>query len=314
MTRSVSHDELELLVSGGHGDPHAVLGAHPHDGGVTVRVLRPMASSVEIRHGDERHRVDPRARGGVGRRAARHRRPRLPGDGGVRRRAVDLRRPLPLPAHPRRGGPPPHQRGPAREAVDRSRRPRPHLRERRHRHLVRGLGAQRPGRAAHRRLQQLGRPTAPDAPARHLRRVGAVHSRRRQGHPLQVRAARQGRGLAREGGPAGPGHRGAAGHVVGRVGVGVHLGRRGLARHPRGDGGPGQPDVRLRGAPGLVATRARLRPDRRPAGRPRAAPRLHPRRVPAGDGAPVRRVLGLPGHLLLRADRAVRRPRRAAAC
>ena len=53
MTRSVSHDELDLLVSGGHGDPHAVLGAHPHEGGVTVRVLRPLATSVEIRHGDD---------------------------------------------------------------------------------------------------------------------------------------------------------------------------------------------------------------------------------------------------------------------
>ena len=39
-------------------------------------------------------------------------------------------------------------------------------------------------------------------------------------------------------------------------------------------------------------------------------PRLHPRRAPAGDGAPVRRLLGLPGDLLLRADLAVRRPRR----
>ena len=53
MTRSVSHDELDLLVSGGHGDPHAVLGAHPHEGGVTVRILRPLATSVEIRHGDD---------------------------------------------------------------------------------------------------------------------------------------------------------------------------------------------------------------------------------------------------------------------
>ena len=39
-------------------------------------------------------------------------------------------------------------------------------------------------------------------------------------------------------------------------------------------------------------------------------PRLHPRRAAAGDGAPVRRVVGLPGHVVLRADRAVRRPRR----
>ena len=37
---------------------------------------------------------------------------------------------------------------------------------------------------------------------------------------------------------------------------------------------------------------------------------LHPRRVPAGDGAPVRRLVGLPGHVVLRPDRALRRPRR----
>ena len=39
-------------------------------------------------------------------------------------------------------------------------------------------------------------------------------------------------------------------------------------------------------------------------------PRLHPRGVPAGDGAPVRRLVGLPGHVVLRPDRALRRPRR----
>ena len=50
---TVSHDELALLASGGHGNPHGVLGAHPHEGGVTIRVLRPLATSVEIRHGDD---------------------------------------------------------------------------------------------------------------------------------------------------------------------------------------------------------------------------------------------------------------------
>ena len=52
---------------------------------------------------------------------------------------------------------------------------------------------------------------------------------------------------------------------------------------------------------------------RRPADRLRQRPRLHPRRVPAGHGAPVRRLLGLPGHRLLRADRPLRQPRRASA-
>ena len=42
----------------------------------------------------------------------------------------------------------------------------------------------------------------------------------------------------------------------------------------------------------------------------RAGHGLHPRGVPAGRRAPVRRVLGLPGHVLLRADVAVRQPGR----
>ena len=37
---------------------------------------------------------------------------------------------------------------------------------------------------------------------------------------------------------------------------------------------------------------------------------LHARRADAGDGAPVRRLVGLPGHRLLRADVPVRRPGR----
>ncbi len=41
---------LDLLVQGRHGDPHAVLGAHPYEGGVTVRVYRPLAESVTVVH------------------------------------------------------------------------------------------------------------------------------------------------------------------------------------------------------------------------------------------------------------------------
>jgi len=45
---------LDLLVEGRHGDPHAILGAHPHDGRVTVRVMRPLAESVVVVHGGGR--------------------------------------------------------------------------------------------------------------------------------------------------------------------------------------------------------------------------------------------------------------------
>ncbi len=41
--------EATRLVAGEHRDPHAVLGAHPHEDFVTVRALRPMARSVSVR-------------------------------------------------------------------------------------------------------------------------------------------------------------------------------------------------------------------------------------------------------------------------
>ena len=47
-------EELEQLVRGEHGHPHAVLGPHPHGDDVTVRVLKPLASSVVVTYGDER--------------------------------------------------------------------------------------------------------------------------------------------------------------------------------------------------------------------------------------------------------------------
>ncbi len=41
---------LDQIVTGRHGDPHAVLGAHPHAGAVTVRTFRPLAESVVVVH------------------------------------------------------------------------------------------------------------------------------------------------------------------------------------------------------------------------------------------------------------------------
>jgi len=42
-------EELARVVAGEHRGPHGVLGAHPHEGGVTVRVLKPLADSVVVR-------------------------------------------------------------------------------------------------------------------------------------------------------------------------------------------------------------------------------------------------------------------------
>ncbi|MDX6373167.1 MAG: 1,4-alpha-glucan branching enzyme [Nocardioidaceae bacterium] len=43
---------LDQLVRGEHGNPHQLLGPHPHDGGVTVRTFKPLAKRVGVRHGD----------------------------------------------------------------------------------------------------------------------------------------------------------------------------------------------------------------------------------------------------------------------
>ncbi len=44
----VSREDIERLVDGAHHDPHSILGAHPHDGSTTIRVLRPHARAVTV--------------------------------------------------------------------------------------------------------------------------------------------------------------------------------------------------------------------------------------------------------------------------
>jgi 1,4-alpha-glucan branching enzyme len=44
----VSHDAIDAIVAGVHHDPHSVLGAHPGPAGVTIRALRPLASTVTV--------------------------------------------------------------------------------------------------------------------------------------------------------------------------------------------------------------------------------------------------------------------------
>ena len=75
---------------------------------------------------------------------------------------------------------------------------------------------------------------------------------------------------------------------------------------------PHRPDERLRGPHRLVAPGPELRRHRRALRQLRQGPRLHPRRVPARDGAPLRPVLGLPRHRLLRAELALGLARRVA--
>jgi len=40
--------EVRAAAAGRHGHPHRLLGAHPHEGGTTVRVVRPLAETVTV--------------------------------------------------------------------------------------------------------------------------------------------------------------------------------------------------------------------------------------------------------------------------
>ena len=59
----VSDEMIDVLVDGASHDPHAILGPHPHDSGVTVRALRPMAESVTVVSGDTDYPMEHESRG-----------------------------------------------------------------------------------------------------------------------------------------------------------------------------------------------------------------------------------------------------------
>ena len=95
----------------------------------------------------------------------------------------------------------------------------------------------------------------------------------------------------------------------------IHVDRRRLDGRARDAQPVSVADGRLRGPPRLLDAQprrlvARLPPGGRGARRALPGVRLHPRRAAAGGRAPVRRLVGLPGHRLLRADLALRQPRR----
>ena len=226
--------------------------------------------------------------------------------------ATRRRRPVPVPADARRDRPAPDRRGPARAALGRARRARAHATTAPpapvHRHVVRGLGAERPRRPGRRRLQLLGRP----------RRTRCARSARRGVWELFVPGVGDGTHYKFE--------------ILGADGVVAAEGRPDGLRAPRCRRRPRRwctsspyewgddewmaaraarpaargADEHLRGAPRLVA-----------AGPVATASwptswssyvtdlGLHPRRAPAGGRAPVRRLLGLPGH-----RRTTRRPSR----
>ncbi len=146
-----------------------------------------------------------------------------------------------------------------------------------------------------------------------MRRLGDLHPGCRGRRPLQVRDRLPRRQLAPEGRPDGAGYRAAAGHGLRGRRERVHLGRRRVDRAARVDQPAQRPDERLRGPPRLLARGPRLPRAGRGAHLLRQEPRLHPRRVHARRRAPLRRLLGLPGHLVLRAVVPVRTARTTSA-
>ena len=113
-----------------HGDPHALLGPAPTEGGsVVVRAFQPLAESVVVVHGRQAHRPEHEHEGVWAGVLDATRRARLPARGHLRRRRADaLRRRVPLPPHARRDRPAPDQRGPPRAALAGARRARARLR------------------------------------------------------------------------------------------------------------------------------------------------------------------------------------------
>ena len=176
------------------------------------------------------------------------------------------------------------------------------------RHLVRRLGTERPRRPGDRRLQPLGRPGAPDALAGRIGRLGAVRARggRRAPDTNTTSAVRTAAGTARPTRwPRSPSSRPRPRPVV--YEPGYEWGDRRVA----GRSGPGATrwpapmsvyEVHIGSwRPGLSYTELadQLTDYVTELG-------FTPRRVPAGRRAPVRRILGLPGDLVLRADGPVR--------
>ncbi len=172
------------------------------------------------------------------------------------RGALPSRRPLSL--RPQRLGlrPAPLRRG---HAARRARSPgrAPDVDRRHQWRALRGVGAQRAARIGRRRLQRLGRPRAPDAPARAVGHLGGFHPRPRRRRALQIRDPDIGRPPAAQGGSVRALLRDSAAVGGDRLPHRrLRLGRR------RVDGGTRRaapareaPDGDLRGAPRVVADR-----------------------------------------------------------
>ena len=227
-----------------------------------------------------------------------------------RRRRARAGRPLPLRPDAGAGRPAPHRRGPPRAAVDRAGRPCPRVRRTAGYRRGTSFAVWAPARRAVHVIGDFngwdirhpcGLPASPAC--------GSCSSPASGGAPATSTRSAAPTTRSAQGRPDGPGHGGAARDRLGRDPLAVRVGRRrvdGATSLDRPHTGPMSVyEVHL----GSWARPQLPRPRRAP-GQLRRRPRLHPRRVPACHGAPLRPVLGLPGHGLLRPHLAVRQPRR----
>ena len=312
LTRTVDayppdQDTVDRVLGGSHHNPHGVLGAHPVTDGTVVRV-RPHADEVAVLVGGDPERAYPLVRvhdaglwSGVG---------EQPGDYRLRVRYGDDVHTVDDPYRwlPTLGEIDLHLIGEApRAAVGRPRRARPQLRhiERAgQRHELRRVGARGPGCAS--RATSTGGQAGPiRCGAGQLGGVGDLRAERGGRQPLQVpssdltacggrsptrwRSRRRSRRRRRRSSPR-------------CTTNGVTRSGSSSARSAPAQGA----DERLRGPRRLVAAGSELPGGRAPARRLPGRDRVHARRAAARCRAPVRRLVGLPGHLVLRADRPVR--------
>ena len=236
-----------------------------------------------------------------------------------RRQRLRARRSLRVPAHARRARPLPGRRGSPRGDLLPAGRPRARDRGRRR------APPSRSGRPPPRAVSVVGDFNSWDGRLHAMRahgrvgHLGALRPRRRAGRPLQVRDPHPGRGDPPQGRSLRLRGGAAAGDRLDRPRLRAPLGGR------RVDGAQ-------RARPSLTAARCRsTRSTSAPGGAtrsrttarsptrswptswpPTSRPRLHPRGAAAGDGPPLRGVMGLPGDRVLRPRRAVGLARRPA--
>ena len=306
--------DIALLAARDHHEPHRVLGAHPVDGGVAVRVWRPGADAVRI-HPDDGDPVElaHRASGLFEAVVAGSRNlSRYEVEVELRRRRDARAGPVLVPADPRRARPAPGRRGQPSRALRAPRRP-PRAIDGVAGVALRGLGANGARGQRRRRLERLGRARCTRC-ARSARRASGSCSCRASAR-ARATSTRSSARTARSALKADP----------------FALARRARRRRPASVVCATAPPVagRRRGCARARATRrspSRCRSTRCTSARGAANPPRATARSPTASSAdeladyvsdmgfthvellpvmehPFYGLLGLPGHRLLRADR-----------